>query len=352
MTYADVTLLGTMGPDQIRIEQISAQSRQGQIQGRGRVDISGYRPQRVELSLTATRWPAIWTRQYQAEIDLQVDAKGPLTSPSVTGQAEVLHARLRPDLTMLQDKPIRPRDETIVVVQAEDRVKPEPQQQAKEPGLAESPIYEALALDFVLRLARDTQVRHPDARLELTGDVRARKPKGGPLSLVGGIEVEEGWAGFKGRRFVMERGRVMFTGSREIDPLLDIVAAHQASEYLIKVLVAGSAEKPTLDLESEPPLDQADILAVLLFGKPASELERGEKLDLQRQAVSLAGSYAASAIGQSVSDALGLEALGVEMDFSGGQVGLERYLTPKTRISISQDLVGRKGQEVSIHYDL
>ncbi|MGH8531465.1 MAG: translocation/assembly module TamB domain-containing protein [Gammaproteobacteria bacterium] len=352
LTYADVTLLGTMGPDQIRIEQVSAQSRQGRIQGRGRVEIRDYRPQRLELSLTATRWPAIWTRQYKAEIDLQVDAQGPLASPRVTGHAEVLHARLQPDLAILQDKPITPRDETIIVVQAEDGAKPTPPRQAQEPGLAENPIYGGLALDFSLRLGRDTQVRHPNARLELTGDVRAKKPKGGPLSLVGAIESEEGWAGFKGRRFVMERGRIMFTGGRGIDPSLDIVAAHQASEYLVKVVVAGSAEKPTLDLESEPPLDQADILAVLLFGKPASELERGEKLDLQRQAASLAGSYAASEIGQSVSDALGLEALGVEMDFSGGQVGFQRYLTPKTRISISQDLVGRKGQEVSIHYEL
>ncbi|MGH8654496.1 MAG: translocation/assembly module TamB domain-containing protein [Gammaproteobacteria bacterium] len=353
LTYADVTLLGTMGPDQIRIEQVSAQSRKGQIQGRGRVDIRDYRPQRVELSITATRWPAIWTRQYKAEIDLQVDAEGPLISPSVTGQAEVLHARLRPDLTILQDQPITPRDETIVVVQAEDRVKPAPQPQAKEPGLAESRLYEALALDFELRLARDTQVRDPNARVELTGDVRAKKPKGGPLSLVGAIDVEEGWAGFKGRRFAMERGRVVFTGGQKINPSLDIVAAHRASDYLIKVVIAGSAEEPKLDLESEPPLEQADILAVLLFGKPASELERGEKLDLQRQAASLAGSYAASAIGQSVSDALGLEALGVEMDFSGGQVGFQRYLTPKTRISISQDLVGgREGQEISIDYEL
>ncbi|MGH8644643.1 MAG: translocation/assembly module TamB domain-containing protein [Gammaproteobacteria bacterium] len=352
LTYADVTLLGTMGPDQIRIEQVSAQSRKGQIQGRGRVDIRDYRPQRLELSLTATRWPAIWTRQYKAEIDLQVDAQGPLTSPRVTGHAEVLHARLRPDLAILQDKPITPRDKTIVLVQAEDGAKPAPPRQAQEPGVAENPIYEALALDFKLRLGRDTQVRHPNARLELTGEVRAKKPKGGPLSLVGGIETEEGWAGFKGRRFVMERGRAVFTGGQRINPSLDIVAAHQASEYLIQVIVAGSAEEPRLDLKSEPPLEQADILAVLLFGKPASELERGEKLDLQRQAVSLAGSYAVSAIGQSVSDALGLEALGVEMDFSGGQVGLERYLTPKARISISQDLVGGQGQKVSIDHEL
>ncbi len=130
------------------------------------------------------------------------------------------------------------------------------------------------------------------------------------------------------------------------------MATHQASEYLIQVIITGTAEKPRLDLKSEPPLDQADILAVLLFGKPASELERGEKLALQREAVSLVGSYVASAIGKSVSDALGLEALGVEMDFSSGRIGLEHYLTPKTRISISQDLVGREGQKVSIDYEL
>ena len=79
----------------------------------------------------------------------------------------------------------------------------------------------------------------------------------------------------------------MFTGGREINPSLNIVAAHQASEHLVKVVVAGSAEEPTLDLESEPPLDQADFLAVLLFGKPASELERGGIHRLREQRVGL-----------------------------------------------------------------
>jgi hypothetical protein len=50
---------------------------------------------------------------------------------------------------------------------------------------------------------------------------------------------------------------------------------------------AGSAEEPTLDLESEPSLDQANFLAVLLFGKPASELEWGGIHRLREQRVGL-----------------------------------------------------------------
>ncbi len=46
---------------------------------------------------------------------------------------------------------------------SEPRIGSSRSRKAKELGVAESPLYKALALDFKLRLARDTQVRHlPD----------------------------------------------------------------------------------------------------------------------------------------------------------------------------------------------
>ena len=136
---------------------------------------------------------------------------------------------------------------------------------------------------------------------------------------------------------------------------LDIVAQYQASDYLVEAVVEGTAEEPTLVLQSEPELEQADILAVLLFGKPASALNQGEKLDLQEQALAITGGYAAAKIGESVSQALGLEKLGVSLqnlDISGGSVGFGRYLTKGLHVSVAQDLTKKGERKVSMEYQL
>ena len=113
--------------------------------------------------------------------------------------------------------------------------------------------------------------------------------------------------------------------------------------------------RPSLALRSEPSLDQADILAVLLFGKPASALGQGEQIALQQQAIAVTSGYAAAEIGESVARFLGLDALGVDLrqiDFTGGRIGFGQYLSRKAYVSASQDLAGKGGQEVSVEYQL
>ncbi|MGH8467934.1 MAG: translocation/assembly module TamB domain-containing protein [Gammaproteobacteria bacterium] len=102
-------------------------------------------------------------------------------------------------------------------------------------------------------------------------------------------------------------------------------------------------------------MEQSDVLALLLFGKPVTKLSRGEQSDLQQQALALASGCAASTLAESVSETLGLSDLGIdlrEVDFSGGRIGFARHLTPDTRIGVSQELTGEEGQEVSIGHQL
>src|SRR5208283_806683 len=119
------------------------------------------------------------------------------------------------------------------------------------------------------------------------------------------------------RQFDLTRGQIRFTGGHDINPELDIVAQRRVQNYLISVTVGGDANKPTLTLSSIPDLPQADILSVMMFGKPSSQLTGGQQTDLQNQAISMAGGYAASQVGQAVAQALGLGELGVTTG-SGG----------------------------------
>src|SRR5262249_23486385 len=80
--------------------------------------------------------------------------------------------------------------------------------------------------------------------------------------------------------------------------------------------------------------DQADILSVLLFNKTLSNLEESEQASLQQNAVSITSGFAAAQIGQAVSQALGLQELGVDI----------------TNVSVSQGVSGEYGQQVSAYY--
>jgi translocation and assembly module TamB len=190
---------------------------------------------------------------------------------------------------------------------------------------------------------------------ELSGDVHATKAPQRELDLTGRVDIVRGWFAFQGRRFELERSAIQFTGGDKINPSLNIIARYRLPEYQVDATINGTVEKPTLTLASQPRLEQADILALLIFGRPINALNQNEQGALQKSAIGITTGYVAGRIANSVSEALGLDSLGVdirEIDFSGGQVGFGRYLGSKTYVSVSQQLSGEHGREVEVEYQI
>ena len=94
--------------------------------------------------------------------------------------------------------------------------------------------------------------------------------------------------------------------------------------------------------------EEADVLAVLMFGKPVSQLGQGEQVALQDQAANLAAGYVAGRIGRAVGDALGLQIS--EIDVAERRFGVGTYVTPNTYVSVNQQIGGEAGREVKIEY--
>lgn len=356
LKIAPLTLEGTVSPQQIAITQLLAKAREGTFTANAAVALKDYQPDTLTARLKADHWPAIWTQQYRVEIDSEITADGPLSAPKVNGHVDVWEATLRPELSFLSAQPLS-RDETITVRPTADAPPVGHEQEAAASPNAESEpdIFTNLAMLLTINLHQNSRVLHQNANITLSGGVEVKKKRGEDPRMAGEIELDRGWVGFQGRRFVLDTGKITFTGGTPINPRLDILAQYAHDDYLIDAVVGGTGEEPSLDLRSDPSLEQADILAVLLFGKPASALGKGEQANLQQQAVSLTSGYAASTIGRSVSDALGLDELGIDLsdvDFSGGRVGFGRNLSRKTRISASQSVGGEEGQEVAIDYEI
>ena len=349
-----ITLAGNLDSRNLIVRELSARAKDGEIRGSGSLALKDYEIGAAKISLNAKRWPAIDTNRYQLRVGGNLEIQGTVNAPEVKGRVDVTEGSLRPDLEFLEQSkaPVK-RDETIVIVRNGAPVAPTAAANGKE--TKESSVFDNLVVDVAVRASGNVWIRHQDLTSELSGNLRITKAKQKEIDLTGRIEVVRGWFAFQGRRLQLARGAIEFTGGDKINPSLDIVAEYKLPEYRVDVTIGGTVEKPSLTLASEPRLDQADILALLLFGRPMNTLNRSEQGSLQQSAINLTSGYVAGRIANSVSTALGLDSLGIairEVDFSGGRVGLGRYVGSKTYVSVEQELAGEHGRKVSLEYEI
>jgi translocation and assembly module TamB len=348
-----VNLALSIAPDAIRVTELSAASHDGRLSGGGTISMAGYAPDRLDLRFALDRWPAIATNRHRSDVSAEISCQGTVGAPQITGTFDVLWGLFRPNLDFLVRAPAK-RDPTIRIVSAGvpaagTPAPPPPATASSEP----SALYKNTMLDVTVTVHRNTWITHADAAVELTGSVVARKQSGADLQLTGDIEAVRGWMNFQGRRFQIAEGDLAFTGGPKIDPSIDVTAEYKTSDYVVHVILGGTSSAPSLKLTSEPSLSQADILSVLMFGKTSKELNEGQRDDMQNRAAQLATAYAASEIGQSVNDALGLSGRGIQLqELSASRVALGTYLTDRTFVTVGQTLGAQQGQEVRVEYEL
>jgi translocation and assembly module TamB len=348
------TVAVAVAPDAIRVTDLSAVSRNGHLSGSGTISMTGYAPDRLDLRIALDRWPAVATNRYRSDISAEIFCRGTVGAPQVTGTVDVLWGLFRPDLRFLTKAPTK-RDPTIRIISAGT---PPPGTPPTAPPSASSEaepstLYKNSTLDVTLTVQRNTWISHANASVELQGRVVARKQPESDLQLTGRIETVRGWMNFQGRQFQLSQGVIAFTGGRQIDPSLDVTADYKTGEYVVHVIIGGTADAPSLKLTSEPSLAQADILSLLMFGKTAKDLNEGQRVDVQNGAAQLAASFAAREVGQSVSEALGLSGRGIQLqELSASRVALGRYLTDKTFVTVGQKYGTQQGQEMRVEYEL
>lgn len=142
--------------------------------------------------------------------------------------------------------------------------------------LAPGPKPRALPLELALR------VRTPEQPVRLLTnlikdavpvrvDLDIRKPGGASLS----AHTEPFQIELFRRKAVVERFSISQATS-STSGALDAAFRVATSEATIRILLLGSTAKPRVRFQSDPPMDRNQILALLLFGKPPSQLASEE----------------------------------------------------------------------------
>jgi len=116
------------------------------------------------------------------------------------------------------------------------------------------------------------QLNFQNAYAKLAGDVdlHLRGTLASP-SVLGRISLTEGSTSIGGTKYELERGDINFTNPVRIQPNIDIDATARVEDYDITLGLHGSSDKPRFTYRSEPPLPEADIIALLALGHTQDE---------------------------------------------------------------------------------
>jgi translocation and assembly module TamB len=102
----------------------------------------------------------------------------------------------------------------------------------------------------------------------LAGDVnlRIRGTLENP-SVLGRVDITEGSASFAGTKYSLQQGDIIFANPVAIAPEIDLEASARVQNYDIIISLHGPPNKLEISYRSEPPLTQADVLALLALGR-------------------------------------------------------------------------------------
>ena len=229
---------------------------------------------------------------------------------------------------------------------------------------AREPWRDRTALDVRIVSSSGLEVQNNVARLSASVDLVARGTLAEP-SLVGQVTlVEGGRITFRGVRYEIEAGTVLFAGGKDFAPIVDVRARAPLSGYDIVVSVAGTWPRLQTSFTSDPPLADDVVLAMLLSGSTTGSVTAPGSVANP----STGGTTIASAAGGIAADVLTsplskgtqklfkLDRFEIEPVFSGNQVDVRstvgKQITPSLLVTYSQSLDTAKQPIINVEWRL
>ena len=118
---------------------------------------------------------------------------------------------------------------------------------------------------------RNITIQNELADVEARVDIDIKGTAGHP-ALTGHVEASGGTMTFQGKKYTITRGNVDFVNPLRIEPVVDLQAETDIRDYRVILAVTGRGDQVRLNMRSDPPLPQIDIVNLIAGGKTRQEL--------------------------------------------------------------------------------
>jgi translocation and assembly module TamB len=193
-------------------------------------------------------------------------------------------------------------------------------------------------LDIELETASDVAFQTSLAQsLEADANLKIRGTVLNP-AVLGRINLTQGELVFFGNKYTLNQGSISFFNPARIDPILNIDLQTKARGVDVTLTITGPANKPNLSVQSDPPFQFSDIVALLATGRTPND----PTLALQNtgQSQSLKNIGASALIGQALANPV---AGNLQRFFGVSRIKIDPQLvgitgSPEARLTIEQQI--------------
>jgi translocation and assembly module TamB len=383
-----------LSPDSVRIQKFQILDEEGEtLTVAGELAVHAREVGALNITLQSDNFELIDNELGDVGVDSDLKITGQLRRPRIEGEVRVEAGRIEVDRVLqLTHDPYRV-GELPAVVSAERSVEgagsaeeatrnalaraersAAPPKEAADPDTPVEPAggFAPVALDIHVVIPDNLVLRGNDLRpggptgaaigdmnLTVGGDFYVRKAAGGEVALMGVVNTVRGTYEFQGRRFDLVRGGTLrFTGDTGINPLLDVTARRVIPNTGVeaRVHIRGTVEAPELELSSTPPLEESDILALIVFNRPVNELGTGERASLAATAGGIATGFIAAPLGDSIGRALDVDLFEITTTTDSGELGagitIGQQIGDRAFFKVRQQFGNQSVSEFMLEYQL
>ena len=323
--------------DSVGFDEVTAQLGGGRLLFGGRVGLRGYGLGDLNLSAQATgmnlRYPAGIRSTADADLTLTGSAAAPTLGGTVFVREAIWLDLLGSGTSVL----------ALPLASAED----EPAARA-----------ESLPLGFDLRILAPSTLRINDtnAQIVASAELTLRGTSDRPL-LFGNAEIERGQVFFEGNRYRVTRGNVSFSNPTAIQPVFDVEVETDirvpGQTYRVTLGLNGSwggPAAPELEFSSDPPLQQFEIVGLLLGDlrdpqqaeiRTLRAREASQQELLQAAGARLITNPVSSGVGQVVERNFGVDTFEIVPSLDDPTTSESILLVPTARVLIGKRISDR-----------
>ena len=320
--YKNIRAALTLASERITVDSLHVEDADGRpLDVHGSLGTHELRVGDLQIEGTAHHFEVMRNDLGTINIDAAVRLQGRYESPRIAGDITIVSGTLRVDeiLTRTLFQPYATEPARISDVDAVAALNP----------------WDRLGLDLALhvpatlrltgdsvQISQDTPIGLGDINLRVRGDLYLYKDPGEALSVTGSFDQITGTYAFQGRGFnVLETSSINFRG--DLNPEIYVTVTRVISGVETRVSIFGPLKQPELRLASTPPLDQSDILSLIVFNTSTNQLSAAQQQQLVARAGVLAAGFLAQPIISAISAETGIDIFEVEP----GDVGTDIKVT-------------------------
>ena len=248
-----------IAPDSVNIENISGKLDTGQFDVKGQVNLDHYHPVDFKAELTAGVLPVNIPDTLNMVLDAKLKLRGTPESSIVNG-----------DITLVEGtyyKDVKLNFLTGVMKKKRESTPPPPPDAPS--------VLDHMALNIALKHRNPFIVDNNLAMMNIIPDLKISGTGATPI-INGRADITSGTVTYRKKEFIIKKGVVDFLNPYKIEPTLDISSEVTVRDWLITLGISGTTDEMTFKLSSDPPLDDGDILSLLLIGRTSKEMIAGE----------------------------------------------------------------------------